>query len=42
MEGQSTQVPGHQVEGFLVSRGSVVDDRRGEHRAALRLPLGES
>jgi hypothetical protein len=31
-EGQSTQVPGHSVEGFLVSRGSRRDDRRGEHR----------
>ncbi len=31
-EGQSTQVPGRSAEGFLVSRGSRRDDRRGEHR----------
>jgi hypothetical protein len=36
-EGQSTQVPGQPAEGFLVSRGSCVGFRRGEHGAALRL-----
>jgi hypothetical protein len=42
MEGQSTQVPGRQAEGFLVSRGPYVGDRRGENEAALRLSWRES